>query len=178
MEVVAELAQGEQVVPAALRERPHVAVLDLQLGGGVAVRELCGTLCRVLPGIRVLTVLDRRSGAGVGRSLARLVPRVGLIGTDAAPADLVDGVRRLVRGEPVLDVTLAMAALNSVESTLTDRECQVLLLARRGATAKEIAANLCLSTGTVRNYLSRVLNKTGARTRIEAIRIAQDAGWI
>ncbi len=178
MAVVAEPARGEQVLAVATQVRPDVAVLDFSLPGGVPIGELSRTLCRTLPTCRTLIVIDRRSCAGIGRSLARLAPRVGLLGTESTPPDLIDGVRRLVRGESVLDPELAVAALRSVETVLTDRECEVLRQARLGATAKEIAKSLCLSTGTVRNYLSRVLAKTGARTRIEAIRIAQDAGWI
>jgi two-component system response regulator DesR len=78
----------------------------------------------------------------------------------------------------VLDTEVAVAALTAGDNPLTDREREVLRLALDGAPAKEIAKNLYLSTGTVRNYLSRILDKTGARTRIEAIRIAQEAGWI
>lgn len=178
MEVVAEPARCEQVVPGAVQTRPDVAVIDYALPGGIALAELCRTLCRTVPGCKVLVVLDRRSCAGVGRPLARLVPRVGLIGTESTPADLVDDIRRLARGESVLAADLAVAALRSVDTVLTDREREVLHHARLGATAKEIARSLCLSPGTVRNYLSRVLAKTGARTRIEAIRIAQEAGWI
>lgn len=178
MEVVAEPARCEQVVPGALRTRPDVVVIDHALPGGVPMSDLSRTLCRVATGCRVLVVLDRRSGAGVGRALVGMMPRVGLIGTEATPMDLVTDIRRLARGDTVLAPELAVAALQSVDTVLTDREREVLHHARLGATAKEIARCLCLSPGTVRNYLSRVLTKTGARTRIEAIRIAQDAGWI
>jgi two-component system response regulator DesR len=84
----------------------------------------------------------------------------------------------LARGEPVLDVELAVAALTAKDNPLTDRELDVLRLARNGAPTKEIASNLYLSAGTVRNHLARIVLKTGARTRQDAIRIAQDAGWI
>jgi two-component system, NarL family, response regulator DesR len=126
----------------------------------------------------VLILLDRQSGAGVSRSLARLAPRVGFLGTETSPYDLVESVRQMARGEPVLDAEVAVAALTADENPLTDRECEVLRMALDGAPAKEIAQRLYLSAGTVRNYLSRILAKTGARSRIEAIRIAQDAGWI
>lgn len=178
MTVVATLSHGDDVVPVATKERPDVMVLDYTLPGAVTVSQVCRALCRTLPTTRVLALLDRRSSAGVGRSLARLAPRVGLIGTESGPETLVDGVRRLARGEAVLDADLAMAAMRSVETVLTERECDVLRIAREGATAKEIASSLSLSTGTVRNYLSRAIAKTGARTRIEAVRIAHDAGWI
>ena len=174
LDVVAELGCGEEVQSVAVQVRPHVVVLDHALPGNVGVHDLCGTL----PDCRVLTLLDKRSCGQVGRSLARLAPRVGLMSIDATPKDFVDGVRRLAGGEPVLDPELAVVALRSGDTVLTDRECDVLRLAALGSTAKEIATSLCLSTGTVRNYLSKILNKLSARTRIEAIRIAQDSGWI
>ncbi|MEH1129979.1 response regulator transcription factor [Micromonospora sp. CPCC 206061] len=176
--VVAELDRADDILPMAARERPDVAVLDASLPGPVTVGELCPALCQSLPACGVLIVLDRAASAGLGRSLARLAPRVGLIGIETSPGDLVESVRQLARGEPVLDAELAVAALTAGESPLTDREREVLRLAVDGTPPSEIAQALFLSTGTVRNYLSRILSKTGARTRIEAIRIAQDAGWI
>jgi two-component system, NarL family, response regulator DesR len=178
LEVVAQLSRAEEVLPAARRGRPHVAVLDVDLPGTVAVTALCHTLCAELPACGVLILLDRHSGAGIGRSLARFAPRVGFLGTETSPYDLVESVRQLARGEPVLDPEVAVAALIAGENPLTERECEVLRMAVDGAPVKEIAQKLFLSAGTVRNYLSRILTKTGARTRIEAIRIAQDAGWI
>lgn len=178
LEVVAELDRADEVIPTARRDRPHVAVLDIALPGQIAVTELCPTLCSALPTCGVLILLDRQSGVGVGRSLARLAPRVGFLGMETSPDDLVESVRQLARGEPVLDAEVAVAALTAGDNPLTERECEVLRMALDGAPAKEIAQKLYLSAGTVRNYLSRILTKTGARTRIEAIRIAQDAGWI
>jgi two-component system response regulator DesR len=178
LQVVAALSQADEVLPAARREHPHVAVLDVALPGPVAVTELCPQLCAALPACGVLILLDRHSGTGIGRSLARLAPRVGFLGTETSPTDLVESVRQMARGEPVMDAEVAVAVLTAGENPLTDRECEVLRMALDGAPAKEIAQKLYLSAGTVRNYLSRILTKTGARTRIEAIRIARDAGWI
>lgn len=178
LEVVGEVARLEDVIRAGMRTRPHVVVLEHALPGAVAVSELCQALRQALPECRVLVVLERRSWVGAGPSLVRMAPWVGIIGTEATPADLVDGVRRLARGESVLDAELALAVLRSAQTVLTGRECAVLREAKRGATAREIAAVLGLSPGTVRNYLSRILTKLGARTRIEAVQIAQEAGWI
>jgi two-component system, NarL family, response regulator DesR len=178
VEVVAELSCSDDVLPAARQNRPHVVVLDHALPGTVTVADLSPVLCRALPGCRVLILLDRQSGPGVGRSLARLVPLVGFLGMETSPVDLIESLRQLARGEPVLDAEVAVAALTAGENPLTERECEVLRLAVDGTPVKEIAQKLYLSAGTVRNYLSRILTKTGARTRIEAIRIAQDAGWI
>jgi two-component system response regulator DesR len=174
LEVVARLSQWDDVIAAARRERPEVAVLDALLPDSVGVRGLCQTL----PRLRILMLVERYASEGAALSLARLAPRVGLIATDASPVDLVQAVRQLAQGEPVLDFELAVAALTAEENPLTDRERDVLRLATTGAPPREIARSLHLSPGTVRNYLSHILMKTGARTRIEAIRIAQDAGWI
>lgn len=174
LEVVAQLARTGDVPAAIARERPQVAILDYLLPGNATVSELCRTLLDCA----VLVVLDPQLSAGAGRSLAQLAPRVGLIGTEASPAELVDGVRQLARGVPVLDPALAVAALTAGDNPLTERECEVLRLVVEGAPAKEIAKKLELNVGTVRNYLSRILAKTGARTHVDAVRIAQEAGWI
>lgn len=178
LEVVAELDRGDEVIAAAKRERPHVAVLDHTLPSTVAVPELCQALRQAVPACGVLIMLDRSSFAGVDLALARLAPRVGLIATAASPGELIQGIRQIARGEPVFDAELAVAALNAPDNPLTEREREVLRLAGDGAPSKEIAKRLYLSTGTVRNYLSRSVAKTGARTRIEAVRIAENAGWI
>lgn len=175
--VVAELDHTDDVLPLASQTKPDVSILDAALPGSIAVPELCPMLCAALPACGVLIVLDRQAG-GLSRTLAKLAPQVGFIGIDTSPDELVEGVRQLARGEPVLDAELAVAALTAGDNPLTERECEVLRLAVDGAPPKEIAQALYLSAGTVRNYLSRILAKTGARTRIEAIRIAQDAGWI
>lgn len=174
LEVVARVSRADEVLAAAGRERPHVAVLDLLLPGEIDVDELC----RTLSGAKVLLMLDRELYYRVSVSLARLVPRVGFIATDATLDDLVASLRHLVQGKPVLDAELAMAAVRADENPLTSREREVLALAKTGATVHEVARSLHLSAGTVRNYLSNILIKTGARTRIEAIRIAEAAGWI
>jgi len=178
LRVVAELAHASDLVPTARREHVDVAVLDHDLPGGSVV-SLCDMVLAGVPDCAVLVILDRRAIAAVGGDLAKLVPRVGVVATDASPETLVDGVRRLARGEPVLDVELAVAALTAARANpLTDREREVLRLARDGVPPREIAKRLYLSAGTVRNYLARIVAKMGARTRLEAIRIAQDAGWI
>jgi two-component system response regulator DesR len=177
LEVVAELDQTDDVPAIATRKRPDAVVLDHALPGSLTVTDLCEKLGVAVPGSAVLVLMDRRGGA-LSSALARLAPRVGVLATDTAPRQLVDGVRQLVRGEAVLDAKVAVAALTARDNPLTDREREVLRLAADGAPTKEIATELFLSLGTVRNHLSRVIAKTGARTRIEAIRIAHESGWI
>jgi two-component system response regulator DesR len=109
--------------------------------------------------------------------VAKQSQSVGVIATDVSPDDLVDAVRGVAEGRPVFDVELALAAIRAGGSPLTQREREVLRLIDTGATVQEVARSLSLSAGTIRNYLSRILVKTRARSRIEAIRKAQEAGW-
>ena len=97
---------------------------------------------------------------------------------DAPASELADAIRRVHAGERVVDPGLAAAALAEGESPLTAREHDVLAAARTHATVADIAGALYLSPGTVRNYLSKVISKTCARTRVDAVRIAREAGWI
>ena len=174
LHVVAEVDHADDVLPAVAREHPHVLVLDPRMPGEIGVDKVC----RLVSSPGVLILVDRDVHAAVNLALVRLAPRVGLIATDASPDELVDAVRRIADGLPVIDLELAMAALRAGDNPLTERESEVLRLVTTGATAKEIARKLSLSAGTVRNYLSHILNKTGSRSRIEAIRKAQEAGWI
>ena len=178
LQVVAEVSRGDDVVPASVRERPHVAVLDYELPGKFAAHELCADLTAAVPDCRILVILERSLPSLPGAILARMVPKVGLLATDASPSQLVESVRRLSQGQPVLDVDFAVAALSAISTPLTGREQEVLLLATQGAPTKEIAARLFLTDGTVCNYLSRILTKTSSRTLIEAVRRAQEMGWV
>jgi two-component system response regulator DesR len=178
LQVIAELDDLDGVLTIVMQACPPVVVLYHALPATLTISELCADLCAAASNCAVLIVLDGPACPTAIEELARLAPRVGILASKATPSQLIEGIHEIVRGEPVLDINLAMAALTAVGNPLTDRERQVLRRAAEGAPAKEIAAALFLSTGTVRNYLSRSINKTGARTRIEAIRIAHDAGWI
>nr|WP_239084973.1 LuxR C-terminal-related transcriptional regulator [Streptomyces halstedii] len=94
------------------------------------------------------------------------------------PRQFFEAIHRVHQGERVFDAELTVAALINRDSTLTLREFSVLEHASRGDTVVEIAARLHLSEGTVRNYLSSMVTKLGARNRIDALRIARDARWI
>jgi two-component system, NarL family, response regulator DesR len=91
---------------------------------------------------------------------------------------LADAVRRVHQGLRVVDPALAAESLAYGDSPLTARETEVLVAARDGATVADIARRLHLSDGTVRNHLSAAIGKTGARTRAEAIRMAEEHGWL
>ncbi|MEV1287727.1 response regulator transcription factor [Micromonospora sp. NPDC049679] len=176
IDVVAELDGSEQIAPAIHSVRPDVAVVDLELYGPAGPTH-CAThdqqRCPVL-----MLVDPRRTGAlSEVLRVHTHAQTVGFLGNHVAPQRVVDGVRRLSRGEPVVDGELVVAALNK-ENPLTAREVEVLQVAAEGLPVREIAVKLSLAPGTVRNHLSRIAAKAGARTRIEAVRIAREAGWI
>jgi two-component system response regulator DesR len=177
LHVTSELARGEDLLAQARRAEPDVVLLDVALPYAGTGCQLCETLCADLAQCKVLIMSDRQRQAGLAATVARLAPRVGIIATEDTVALLIKSIYQLVEGRFVLDVELAVAAFNA-SNPLTGRERDILRLAVHGAPAKDIAANLFLSAGTVRNYLARIKMKTGARTRLEAIRYAQEAGWI
>jgi two-component system, NarL family, response regulator DesR len=174
LHVVAQVEHANEVLPVVAREQPHVLLLDPQMPAEIGVERIA----RQANTRSVLLLVDRDAVVGASLALVRLVPKVGLIATDASPEDLVQAVRRIASGRPVLDLEFALAALRAGANPLTGRECEVLQMVTTGATAQEIARQLCLSAGTVRNYLSHILSKTGARSRIEAVHKARESGWI
>ncbi|WP_165986256.1 response regulator transcription factor [Streptomyces sp. YIM 98790] len=103
---------------------------------------------------------------------------LGFVSKDAAPELLLDAVRQVAQKKPFVDDALARDFLRAAQMPLTRRELSVLALAADGAPVSEIAATLSLARGTVRNYLAAVIHKTGARNRVDAIRIARTAGWV
>ncbi|MET8974899.1 response regulator transcription factor [Streptomyces sp. NPDC004539] len=175
LQVVASVDRGDLIVETALRTRPDVAVVDIDLPGtdGItAAAELYDRLptCRVL----ILTSLGRPGM--VRRALSAHV--CGFLLKDAPPYRLAHSVRAVAAGKRVVDPQLALSAWEAVESPLSPREAEVLRLAARGADTAEIAEALYLTKGTVRNYLTAIVAKLNARNRIDAIRIAKEADWI
>lgn len=175
MTVVAELPHGDKVIGAVQREAVDIAMLDSMLPCSTLMTELCEKL---IPQCAVLILSDPESTDRLCFSLARLAPRVGFIATESSPEVLIDSVRRVARGEVVIDTKLALSVMIASQNPLTDREREVLRLAAEGLRSNEIAQRLFLSPGTVRNHVSRILTKTDSRTRIAAIRAAHERGWI
>jgi two-component system response regulator DesR len=160
-------------------EKPDVTVLDLDLlgdGYGIDARQAAQEAHAELPDSKVLVLVDARR-PGFASQIATVPPTIGFLAQTAPPERVVDAVRCLARGETVVDGDLLVAALTR-PPPLSEKEMRVLAVAAQGAPVKEIARELDLSPGTVRNHLSRILAKTGARNRIEAIHIAQESGWI
>ncbi len=175
LEVVAQVERGDKILPAALDTRPDVAIIDIGLPGldGLSAAAL---LAEELPGCRTLILTSLGRAGVLRRALDAKVS--GFLSKDASPQDLAEAVRRIVAGHRAIDPQLALAAWDSVDSPLTDREKEVLRLTAEGDEAPEIASRLHLSTGTVRNYLTSVVTKLNARNRVDAVRIAHESGWL
>src|SRR5262249_5415297 len=164
-----------EVVDAARRAQPDVALLDIQMPGidGLAA---AAALAHEMPSCRVL-ILTTFGRAGYLRR-AMEAGALGFVVKDAPAAQLADAVRGVAAGERAVDPDLAAATLAGGPSPLTGRERDVLVAARDGATVAAIAGKLFLSEGTVRNYLSSAIAKAGVRNRVEAVRVADERGWL
>jgi two-component system, NarL family, response regulator DesR len=175
LEVVAEVGRGDEVLPAALRTRPAVLVLDVEIPGrdGISVAadvSLHLPACRVL----MLTTFERPG-------YLRRAMRAGAAGfvLKSTPAHAFPAVvRRTAAGEQVIDPVLAAASDAEGDSPLSRGEHSVLIASADGADVASIARLLRLAPSTVRNRLSGAIQKVGARNRTEATRIAREKGWL
>jgi two-component system, NarL family, response regulator DesR len=175
IEVVAQVSRGDQVLDAARAAEPDIALLDIEMPGQTGL-EAAQELRHALPTCRVL-ILTTFGRPGYLRK-AMEDGAAGFMLKDAPASELATAIRRAMAGERVVDPGLAAAALSQGESPLTAREHEVLLASREHATVAELAAALYLSPGTVRNHISSVLQKLGARNRAEAVRMAEERGWL
>ncbi|GAA3545471.1 response regulator transcription factor [Amycolatopsis ultiminotia] len=174
-EVVAAVGRGDEIVAAATERDPDVALLDIEMPGldGLAAAAV---LHERMPGCRIIMLTTFGRAGYLRRAIE--AGAVGFVVKDS-PADvLADAIRRVRDGERVVDPALAVATLAAGESPLTARERDVLIAARSGANIAQIATRLYLSEGTVRNYVSAATTKTGTRNRIEALRVAEERGWL
>lgn len=175
IEVVEDVDNGTDIVPAVLRCRPDVAVIDIDLPGMDGLTA-AGLVREKMPSCRTLMLTSLGRPGTLRRALDVRVS--GFILKDAPPPQLAGAIRRVAAGERVIDPQLALAAWDARENPLTQREIEVLRHAAQGADAMEIAERLSLSAGTVRNYLTTIVTKIDARNRLDAIRIAQESGWV
>ena len=143
---------------------------------GASGIEAAAQLRAELPAVRVV-ILTTFGRPGFLRQ-ALDAGAIGFLLKDAPAAQLANAIRRAVTGERVVDPDLAVATLSAGDNPLTPREREVLARARGGGTIAELAGELHLSPGTTRNYLSSGMQKLGASSRHEAVRIAEDQGWL
>lgn len=175
IEVVAEVAGGDEILPTARATHPDVAVIDIDLPGKDGLTA-AAELHEQLPECRTLILTSLGRPGTLRRALAAKVG--GFLLKDAPPDKLASAIREVSVGRRVVDSDLALAAWDSADCPLTGREVEVLRMAADGANAVDIAARLYLSAGTVRNYLTTAVTKLNARNRVDAIRIAKEAGWL
>jgi len=173
--VVAEVGRGDEVVAAAAASRPDVALLDIEMPGMTGL-DAAAALHAALPDCRVVILTTFGRPGYLRRAMED--GAAGFMLKDAPASELAAAIRRAVAGERIVDPGLAAAALSAGENPLTAREREVLAAARTEGTVAELAAALHLSHGTVRNHLSTIMGKLGAGSRIEAIRVAEERGWL
>jgi two-component system response regulator DesR len=175
IDIVGEAGHGDEVVRLAQELLPDVAVLGAALPGtdGFA---LAVTLHEALPSCHCLIMGERNDPSVVRRVVA--AHATGFVVQEAGLEHITEAIRSAAKGRKVIDPDLAFAAIDAAQNPLTSREVDALRLAAEGDTTAEIAERLCLSVGTIRNYLSRSIAKTGARNRVDAIRIARGSGWL
>jgi two-component system response regulator DesR len=175
IEVVAELDCRDRVLPAVFTLRPDVAVLDdaLACPDGFAVVHALHT---ITPSCHTLIMATRPQPRDLRQAVA--AHATGFVLKDASPQAIRQAICQVAKGMKVLDPDVAFATLDCPANPMTPRECDVLRLAAAGAPTAEIAGKLCLAAGTVRNHISNIIAKTGARNRIDAIRMADHCGWL
>ncbi|MBH1933417.1 response regulator transcription factor [Streptomyces sp. AV19] len=175
IEVVAQVGDGDAIVPTALEARPDVALLDIELPGRSGL-DAAAELRSALPSCRILILTTFGRPGYLRRAME--AGASGFLVKDGPVEDLAAAIRRVLAGERVIDPALAAAALSAGPNPLTQRERDVLTAAVDGATVADIAARVHLSPATVRNYLSAAIGKTGTRNRMEAVRAARQNGWL
>jgi two-component system, NarL family, response regulator DesR len=175
MDVVAEVGRGDEIVAAAQAHHPDVALLDVEMPGmdGIAATA---ALKAALPEVKVLVVTTFGRPGFLRRAMQ--AGANGFVVKDTPARQLADAVRRVQAGLRVVDPVLAADSLASGESPLTARETEVLRAAQGGGSVADIAKLVHLSEGTVRNHLSSAIGKTMARNRADAVRIADESGWL
>jgi two-component system, NarL family, response regulator DesR len=175
LEVVAQVGRGDEVLDAAAASCPDVALLDIEMPGSSGL-EVLGRLTVQRPDCRILILTTFGRPGYLRRAMEG--GAAGFLLKDAPIAELSSAVRRAMAGDRIVDPGLAAAALSEGPSPLTEREQEVLVAARQHATVAQVAAALHLSPGTTRNHLSAIMGKLGAHSRVEALRIAEEKGWL
>ena len=175
LEVVAQVGRGDEVLEAARAAAPDVALLDIEMPGMTGLEAL-EQLAAELPAVKILILTTFGRPGYLRRAMEG--GAAGFVLKDAPATELASAIRRALAGERIVDPGLAAAALSQGQSPLTPREHEVLAASRNYTTVAELANALYLSHGTVRNHLSSVMQKLDARNRGEAVRTAEERGWL
>jgi two-component system response regulator DesR len=175
LKVVVAIENGADILPAALKFQPDIAIIDIDLPGMDGLTA-AGQLHEKLPSCKTLILTNLGRAGTLRRALAAHVS--GYMLKDAPPEQLATAIRNVAAGRRVIDPQLAMSAWEGTQNPLSTREHEVLRLAAEGSEPTEIAAAMHLSVGTVRNYLTTIVTKLNARNRVDAIKTAYDMGWL
>jgi len=174
IQVVGRARDGGEALRLARETRPDVVVTDIEMPGMTGL-DLAAALRREQPAPRVVILTTFGRSGYLRRALD--AGAAGYLLKDAPSDRLAEAIRRVHAGLRSIDPELAAAAWDEADP-LTDRERQVLRLAAEGLSTARIGAEIHLSEGTVRNYLSEAISKLGAENRVEAARIARQKGWL
>lgn len=174
IEVIAEVGNGEEAFKAIVSLQPDVCLMDIEMPikSGLDVAEelkQLGQSCKII----ILTTFAR---PGYFKSAVNAGVH-GYLLKDGPIDELVETIRKVMDGKREYAPELVFGSMQG-ENPLTEREREIMKLVAEGKTAKEISAQLFLSSGTVRNYISEVINKLNVKNRIEAISVAQEKGWL
>jgi two-component system, NarL family, response regulator DesR len=172
--VVAQASSGGEALEAVLANRPDVFITDIEMPH-MSGLDVAAELKRRRTGTRIIILTTFARTGYLRRALE--AGAAGYLLKDMRAEELADAVRRVHQGLRVIHPELATEAWGEMDP-LTDRERQVLRLAGEGMASLDIANELGLSDGTVRNYLSEAISKLGASNRVEASRIARTKGWL
>ena len=175
IDVVAEVSEGQEVLPAAAQSHPDVALLDIEMpsGDGLSAAQ---ALRAALPVCRIVILTTFGRSGYLRRAMES--GAVGFLLKDAPAEQLAIAIRRVMAGERVVDPDLALSALSDGDNPLTARERDVLNASLDGAGIADIALQLYLSEGTVRNHLSTAIQKLNVHNRMEAAHLAKEKGWL
>lgn len=173
--VCACAANGREALTAISQQKPDVLVTDIEMPEMTGL-TLASEVQNRFPQIKVV-ILTTFARPGYLRRALDAGAR-GYLLKDRPSAELADAVRRVYRGLRVIDLELSAETWDSSPDPLSERERQILWRAGEGTTTGIIAAELHLSEGTVRNYLSEAISKLGASNRVEAARLARSKGWL
>lgn len=180
LEVVAEVPDGQAALDfladdASAGNRVNIALLDVEMPGMDGLRA-CEEIRTRFPDTQVLMLTTFGRPGYVARALS--AGATGFLVKDAPSQQLAESIRNAAAGHRVIDPALAVESLSVGLSPLTERESEVMKVLASGCTVEDAAAKVFLSAGTVRNHISSVMAKTGAKTRSEAVRIATENGWL
>lgn len=174
-EVVGRVGRGDLVAQAVVDLSPDVVLMDIDMPGASGI-EATTEVKKMAPSCKVLLLTALPGSGHIHRALA--AGANGYLVKSTTGARLLDAIKQVASGGTVIDPDLAAEALRAGPSPLSEREVEVLSLVARGLTTEDIAGTLYLSQGTVRNYLSNAMTRLGVSTRVQAVAVAKERGWL